>query len=176
MADDSSKPSNALVPAQPATPAAADDFEMRFLELAHKSNERLTVASVAYALKLPSSQVETHLEDLAARDVIVRDVDDEGNLFFRLPGKGALATGGGGGAPITAGASAGSINGLLVNFVLPGVGSLMIGKSAEGAAQLGLMVIGAGMLLTLHFWGIPLIIIAWIWGVVTGFRGMAGGK
>jgi TM2 domain-containing membrane protein YozV len=161
-----------LVPTS-GTALANDDFEMRFLELAHKSTAPLTIASVAYQLKLPTTQVEARLEELAARDIIVRDVDDEGNLIFRLPGKGgALASAGGAKAPISAGASAGSLNGLLVNFVLPGVGSLMVGKPIEGIAQIALVVVGIGLLVTLHFIGIPLIVAGWIWGVVTGFRNL----
>lgn len=166
----------ALVPAG-GTALANDDFEMRFLELAHKETAPLTVASVAYALKLPTTQVEARLEELAARDVIVRDLDDEGNLYFRLPGKGGAMARSGGGSPISAGASAGSLNGLLVNFVLPGVGSLMIQKPIEGVAQIAMLVVGIGLIVTLHILlGVPLVVASWIWGVVTGFRNLGSKK
>ncbi|HEY1587066.1 MAG TPA: hypothetical protein VGH63_15330, partial [Polyangia bacterium] len=73
--------------AQPATGKPMDDFEVRFLEFAYKSTTTLNVPAVAHALRLPTAEVSDKLEDMAARDVIGREVDDEGNVFFTIPGR-----------------------------------------------------------------------------------------
>ena len=67
---------------------------------------------------------------------------------------------------------------LILNIFIPGLGSLIAGKTNTGISQLILCYGGfvIGILLTLTFiWaiiGIPLMIIApisaWIWGMVTG--------
>jgi TM2 domain-containing membrane protein YozV len=58
---------------------------------------------------------------------------------------------------------------LLLNIlVLPGLGSIIGGKTNPGTAQLILFL--AGIPLSLVLIGIPLIIAAWIWGIVTGIE------
>ena len=59
-----------------------EDFEQRFLEFAYETDETLNAISVAHALKLPISFCDAQLESLAAGDVLRREVDDEGNVFF----------------------------------------------------------------------------------------------
>jgi len=167
---DDKSASQALVKAPAQTPTATDpalELEQRFLDFAYKTNAPINGAAVAYALKISIKDADHLLEDLAARDVLVRDIDEDAAVSFRLPGKGA------GKAHISAPIGPKAMNGLLVNFILPGVGSLMNGKSGEGAAQLALLVIGAALLVTLHLIGIPILIAAWIWGVVTGIRGLS---
>ncbi len=170
---DDKSASQALVkaPAQAPTPATdpALELEQRFLDFAYKTNAPINGAAVAYALKISIKDADHLLEDLAARDVLVRDIDEDAAVSFRLPGRGAAGMG----AHISAPIGPKAMNGLLVNFILPGVGSLMNGKSGEGAVQLALLVIGAALLVTLHFIGIPILIAAWIWGVVTGIRGLS---
>lgn len=55
---------------------------------------------------------------------------------------------------------------LLCNFLLPGVGSLFIGKVVQGVAQFFIWSMG---LLLLPFFGIgiPLMAIGWIWAIVS---------
>jgi|SRR3989344_664400 len=58
---------------------------------------------------------------------------------------------------------------LLLNvLVVPGLGSLIAGKIKVGIWQLILAVVGA--LLSLIIIGIPILIAAWIWGLVTGIN------
>ncbi|MAH07950.1 hypothetical protein CMI38_06910 [Candidatus Pacearchaeota archaeon] len=58
---------------------------------------------------------------------------------------------------------------LLLNvLVIPGLGSLIGGKTKAGIWQLILAVIGG--LLSIILIGIPILIAAWIWGLVTGIN------
>lgn len=53
-------------------------------------------------------------------------------------------------------------------FPLPGIGSLLGGRTRAGIWQLVLGIIGD---LLFYFWiGIPIWAFAWIWGVVTGIQ------
>jgi TM2 domain-containing membrane protein YozV len=57
---------------------------------------------------------------------------------------------------------------IVLNFFLPGVGSLVIGKVGQGVTQLILYWLGVLFTFTLigAFVGIPLMLAAWIWGMV----------
>ena len=57
---------------------------------------------------------------------------------------------------------------LFLNLVLPGLGSVVWGRRREGLLQLSLA--GFGFLLVIVFIGIPIIIGAWVWALVTGVR------
>jgi len=58
---------------------------------------------------------------------------------------------------------------LILNIlILPGLGSLIGGRTKAGVWQLVLLLIGLPLSLILV--GIPIIIAAWIWGIVTGIR------
>jgi len=62
-----------------------------------------------------------------------------------------------------------AIIGFIINLVLmPGLGTLIGGKIKRGIWQLVLFWIG--VLLIGIFIGIPIIIAAWIWGIVSGIR------
>jgi TM2 domain-containing membrane protein YozV len=165
------------------------DFEQRFLDFAYRTPTLINVATVAYALKIPLREAEERLEDLVVRDVLVRDIDEEGAVFFRLPGRamvlrdsGALSgpspsglvPRGPGGAMVPGvgpPAAPSAMAGLVLNLFIPGIGSLVAGKTAEGAAQLGLFVIGVP--LSALFIGLPLVMVAWAWALATGIRAIA---
>ena len=58
---------------------------------------------------------------------------------------------------------------LILNIlILPGLGSLIGGKIKAGVWQLVLAIVGA--ILSIFLIGIPLLLAAWIWGIVTGVR------
>jgi hypothetical protein len=61
------------------------EFEQDILKLAFETDARITTASVAYYLGLPSSKVEPMLDKLLEKGVLELDSDDEGNLFYRVP-------------------------------------------------------------------------------------------
>jgi hypothetical protein len=62
---------------------------------------------------------------------------------------------------------------MILNILLPGVGSLVAGRKGVGAAQLILWLVG--LALTFKLVGIPIVIGAWIWSVATGI-GLLGAK
>lgn len=62
-----------------------------------------------------------------------------------------------------------AIAALLLNIlVLPGLGSLIGGRTTAGVLQLVLFIIGIPLSFILV--GIPLVIAMWIWGLVTGIQ------
>ncbi len=64
--------------------------------------------------------------------------------------------------------------GLLVNLPLPGVGSLIAGKTREGVLQL--VMVGVSLPLCFLLVGFPMLFGAWIWALVTGIRGRQRGE
>jgi TM2 domain-containing membrane protein YozV len=66
-----------------------------------------------------------------------------------------------------------AIAGLIINIILfPGLGSIIAGRTKTGLWQLLMMVVGIVFTLTVigAIIGIPLMIVAWIWGIVTGVQ------
>jgi hypothetical protein len=165
------------VVAEPVAPTTPDSFEQRFLDFAYKTKERIDGTSVAYALKIPIAEANERLEDMAASDELVREVDDEGEVYFRLKGKRGLVKVEGGGPPVVAQApSEGTaIVGLLLNmFFLPGVGSLVAGKTREGVIQTAMFVASFPLMLVLI--GFPMLVGVWVWAMVTGIRAVNEAK
>lgn len=60
------------------------DFEQDILKLAFETDVRITTASVAYYLGIPSTKAEPMLEELLERGVLELDSDREGNLYYRV--------------------------------------------------------------------------------------------
>jgi TM2 domain-containing membrane protein YozV len=64
---------------------------------------------------------------------------------------------------------------IIANILIPGIGSFMLGKVGQGIGQA--VIWGIGLLLTLGTLGIggviglPLMLGAWIWGIVTAAGG-----
>ncbi len=58
---------------------------------------------------------------------------------------------------------------IILNFFIPGVGSLVIGKTGAGIAQLAIYFIGVFCTLSVigALLGLPMMLGAWIWGLVT---------
>lgn len=164
-----------------------EEFERRFLDFAYETRETLTAISVAHALKIPIALADERLESLAAADVILRDVDDEGGIFYALPGRkrNALAVvpggpllpphlqrdqrDGSGDAALVIGPAppteAAAVTGLVLNLCLPGVGSIVAGKPGPGVAQLAMLV--AGIPLCFVLIGFPLVFASWLWALMT---------
>jgi TM2 domain-containing membrane protein YozV len=186
-------------------PRTMEEFEQRFLEFAFNTDCVINAPAVAYALKMPIDDALENLEDLAARDVLVREVDARGFLFFHLPGRQQVRSGvpssagaGSSGPYATTGTTALSpyapqsmesreaalanapsegtaLAGLLVNTLcLPGLGSIIGGRTSTGIGQMLLFLIGC--LLLIFVVGAPMILSAWIWGLVTGIDVMNQAK
>jgi TM2 domain-containing membrane protein YozV len=59
---------------------------------------------------------------------------------------------------------------LLINaFLFPGIGSFLVGENKSGTWQVILMVVGFILTITLigMIVGIPMMVAAWIWGLIT---------
>lgn len=58
---------------------------------------------------------------------------------------------------------------VILNFFLPGVGSFVVGRGGAGVAQLLMFIVGLFLVLTvlLSWIGIFLMLIAWVWGLIT---------
>jgi hypothetical protein len=164
-----------VTPAAEKAKESPADFEQRFLEFAYKTDRRIDALSVAHACKVPIAEADERLEDMAAREVLIREVDDEGQVFFRLPGRakpGAIVKTPAG--PLAKVDESTALVGLLVNLPLPGVGSLIAGKTKEGVLQL--VMLGVGLPLCFVLIGFPLIFGAWVWALVTGIRAVNEAK
>jgi len=62
-----------------------------------------------------------------------------------------------------------AIAGLLLNIlIIPGLGSIVAGETKTGVWQLVLAIVG--FVLSFVVIGIPILIGAWIWGLVTGIQ------
>lgn len=150
---------------------SAAEFEQRFLEFAYKTDDRINAPAVAHALKIPIAEAADQLEDLAARDVLAREVDDQGLIWFELPGRRERAlvkrTDGGLLAPPP---PPQAMAALLLNLVAPGVGSIVGGRTVEGILQLVLLLIGLPLCFILV--GIPICVATWGWALSTGLRVM----
>ena len=63
------------------------DFEQAILRLAFETDARITTASVAYYLGIPSRKANELLNELLEEGVLELDSDQEGNLYYRVPHK-----------------------------------------------------------------------------------------
>jgi TM2 domain-containing membrane protein YozV len=178
----------------PQSPMTHIEFEARFLDFAYETTETLTAISVAHALKAPIAFCDERLESMAAGDQIQRLVDDEGNVYFELPGhkqRRALVhrpAGEQGLAHVTPGTSgppapqlptnppseAQAVTGLVLNLCIPGVGSLVAGKPGPGIAQLAMLI--AGLPLCFVLVGFPIVFAAWLWALMTGVQALQESK
>lgn len=61
------------------------EFEQAILKLAFESNAKLTQASVAYYLGIPSQKASQLLDQLAQQGVLELDSDKTGELFYYVP-------------------------------------------------------------------------------------------
>jgi TM2 domain-containing membrane protein YozV len=165
----SAEPGDALV-------ALADHaFEQRFLEFAYQTKLPLRAPAVAYGLRISIAEAEAGLEDLAVRDVLLREVDEEGCVYYRLPGGRTRASAEQAVVPyeppahaITVAPTPHAMAGLLLNLLFPGLGSLVAGKTWEGISQL--VLISIGVPLSFIVIGIPICVAAWGWALSTGIR------
>lgn len=57
--------------------------------------------------------------------------------------------------------------GVILSFFIPGLGSIVNGSTGRGVTILGLYLLG--WLLAFFLIGIPILIGAWIWGLVDGY-------
>ncbi len=63
-------------------------FEQAILKMAFETDARITTASVAYYLGIPSTKANDLLETLLEQGVLELDSDDDGNLYYFVPNQG----------------------------------------------------------------------------------------
>ena len=68
-------------------------------------------------------------------------------------------------------ASGKGVNGLVLNIIIPGLGTLIYGKRTEiGVGQLALFVLGFPMFWFHWLFALAMIAGAWVWSAVVGFQ------
>jgi hypothetical protein len=115
------------------------DLERALLALAFETDVPLTSAQVAYHLDCSVTAAKQALEALLDQGVLVLDSDDDGNLLFRMPGRPARKAQAPA-LPQRGRRSAARLHrgAVVANALVPGVGTLLMGRHALGALQLGL--------------------------------------
>jgi hypothetical protein len=175
------------------------DFEKRFLELVNRSDLVITAPNIAYHLDVSIDDAQEGLIALELNGTLQQATDDKGNSYYLMPNRPqpgtlpvlasqdpasqqALQQAGPVGVQNPADAPPAplyhnppakgmNINGLVLNVVLPGVGSLVCGRM-NGLGMLGLAVLGLVMFFLPLGWGrlagILPIIAGWIWSIIAG--------
>lgn len=170
------------------------EFEKRFLALVYQTDVVITAPNIAYHLSLPIEEIQEHLLSLELNGTLQQSTDTQGNTYYVMPNRpapGTLPAGGGteqaGGAPppgvknpadmaavplySNPGAKGANVNGMVLNIIFPGVGSLVAGHKI-GLAMLGLVILGILLFFMPLGWGrligILPIIGGWIWSILAG--------
>ncbi|MBW2731503.1 MAG: hypothetical protein JRH20_03865 [Deltaproteobacteria bacterium] len=176
------------------------EFDKRFLTLVNQSNVVITVPNIAYNLDIPIEEAQEHMLSLELNGVLTQQTDAQtGDTIYVMPNRpvpGAVPSpeseqGNNQGppgvhnpadlppapvlsqSPSAAPAKAQSVNGLVLNAIIPGVGSLVCGKMI-GLAMLGLLFLGLIFLFMLPGFSKVLavvpVIAAWIWSIIAGVQ------
>jgi TM2 domain-containing membrane protein YozV len=132
------------------------DIEARLLDLAHTSTVKLTATVLAYYAPCAIDDAQKVLDDLAARNVLSMDVDDDGGISYEMKNRQQLP------AAVAAprrpqpqqnallrweSAPRSSILAGLLSVWIPGAGHLYAGRVA--AAIVWFLAVGAGYVLIL---------------------------
>ena len=129
---------------------ADDAIERRLLELAYTTDARITVAALAYFAPCTLEAAARVLDDLAARDRLSMEVEDDGTIVYDLPGREKLARP----APTPRSMptppeihrpAASPLLAIILSGLLPGAGHLYAGR--VGAAILWFLAVSLGYVL-----------------------------
>jgi hypothetical protein len=135
---------------------ADDAIERRLLELAYTTDAKITVPALAYYAPCTLEDAERVLDDLAARDRVSMNVEDDGTIVYELRGRQRLAAPATQPAPVphlvpAIGSSrrrpASPLLAAALSGLLPGAGHLYAGRAA--AAILWFLVVSVGYALIL---------------------------
>ena len=135
-------------------PQDAPRIERRLLELAHTTDAKLTAPALAYFAPCSLDDATAVLDDLAARDRMGMDIEDDGTIVYRLYGRQRLS------APPAVPHSAAAlmpvepahrrVSALVaaaLTAVIPGAGHLYTGRIVAAIAWF--LIVGAGYALIL---------------------------
>jgi TM2 domain-containing membrane protein YozV len=128
-----------------------DAIERRLLELAHTTDAKITVPALAYFAPCSLDDAARVLDDLAARDRLSMEVEDDGTIVYEMLGRQKL------GAPaavptpaptstlvraVPHGRTASPLLAAVLSAGIPGAGHLYAGRIT--AAILWFLVVGLG--------------------------------
>jgi hypothetical protein len=65
----------------------AREIERRLLELAHTTDAKITVPALAYYASCSLDDASRVLDDLATRDRLSMEVEDDGTIVYEMPGR-----------------------------------------------------------------------------------------
>jgi hypothetical protein len=174
------------------------EFEKRFLALVNQTDMVITAPNIAYHLSIPIEEVQEQLLNLELNGTLQQASDTQGNTYYIMPNRAAPGTmpvgdrlnsepgkndpppgvynpGAMPSMPIYSnpGAKGKNVNGLVLNVIVPGVGSLVCGHKI-GFAMLGLVLLGILLFFMPLGWGrlLGLFPIAgsWIWSILEGWK------
>ena len=136
--------------AVPDRPRDASAIERRLLELAHTTDAKLTAPALAYFAPCSIDDAAAVLADLAARDRLRMEIEDDGTIVYHLLGRQRIAAA----APRAALVPAVRPHhgphpaiAAALSMVVPGAGHLYAGRLV--AALLWFLVVGVGYALIL---------------------------
>jgi hypothetical protein len=69
----------------------AGAIEARLLELAHTTDAKITAPALAYVAPCSLDDAGRVLDDLAARDRLTMEIEDDGTVVYHMPGRQKLA-------------------------------------------------------------------------------------
>jgi hypothetical protein len=127
------------------------DFEKAVLALAFETDTKLTPSAVAYHLECSIDDARQHLETLLYNGGVTLESDADGNLYYEVP----LREGGSTSGPAKPQAAIEAHRtrtkiALGLNLLLPGSGSMLVGRTIQGLGQAAIAV--TMVTLTMLFW------------------------
>lgn len=178
------------------------EFEKRFLALVNQTAVVITAPNIAYHLDIPIEEAQEHLLSLELNGVILQDRAEEGNAVYAMPNRptpGTLPARVTGeepairadgpkpgvhnpadlppapiyGGPQTAPAKGRNVNGLVLNVIFPGLGSVICGRTT-GFWMMGLVLLAIVLLFALSGWSrllsVLVLLVSWVWSVSAGLN------
>jgi hypothetical protein len=108
----------------------AGAIEERLLELAHTTDAKITAAALAYFAPCSLDDASRALDDLAARDRLSMEIEDDGTIVYHLPGRQRLARSAPHLAPMAARPprEASPLLAAALSVLVPGAGHLYAGR------------------------------------------------
>lgn len=70
----------------------AGAIEQRLLELAHTTDAKITAPALAYFAPCSLEDAQKVLDDLAARDRLSMEIEDDGTIVYQMPGRQKLGS------------------------------------------------------------------------------------
>lgn len=121
----------------PSSTCDPREIEQRLLELAHTTDAKITVPTLAYYAGCSLAEASHVLDDLAVHERLTMEVDDDGTIRYELPGRQKLDWKPAGrtalvplepSPPVLAGRTASPLLAAILTLCVPGAGHLYSGR------------------------------------------------